>query len=108
MDNVETGAMTLCAASVLSAHAYVNTIEDPACSACSRSVGAHLGLTPRNINHARLIAAGSETVLRFLSYLSGLDPACFESGWGYDPGEGTIYTKNRRHQSIFEMLDFPI
>ncbi|PPD23763.1 MAG: hypothetical protein CTY30_02285 [Methylocystis sp.] len=32
---------------VLSALAYVNTIEDPARFSQSRSVGAHLGLTPR-------------------------------------------------------------
>ena len=42
---------------VLSALAYVSTVEDPGRFGRSRSVGAHLGLTPDNINLAKSIAA---------------------------------------------------
>jgi transposase len=57
---------------VLSALAYVSTVEDPARFSRSRSVGAHLGLTPRHINRARSIAVAGyrcgETLARTLLY----------------------------------------
>ena len=43
---------------VLSALAYVSTVEDPARFARSRSVGAHLGLTPRQYQSGELDRSG--------------------------------------------------
>jgi transposase len=43
---------------VLSALAYVSTIEDRARFACSRSVGAHLGLTPRQYQSGEVDRSG--------------------------------------------------
>ena len=43
---------------VLSALAYVSTVEDPARFSRSRSVGAHLGLTPRQYQSGEVDRSG--------------------------------------------------
>ena len=44
---------------VVTVLAYVSTVEDPARFARSRSVGAHIGLTPRQYQSGKSIAAGA-------------------------------------------------
>ncbi len=58
---------------VLSALAYVSTVEDPARFARSRSVGAHLGLTPRQYQSGEMDRSGrisrcGESLARTLLY----------------------------------------
>jgi transposase len=58
---------------VLSALAYVSTIEDPSRFRRSRSVGAHLGLTPRQYQSGEMDRAGriskcGDTLTRTLMY----------------------------------------
>jgi transposase len=58
---------------VLSALAYVSTVEDPARFAQSRSVGAHLGLTPRQYQSGEVDRSGrisrcGDTLARTLLY----------------------------------------
>ena len=56
---------------VLSALAYVSTVEDPARFGRSRSVGAHLGLTPRQYQSGevdRRISRCGDTLARTLLY----------------------------------------
>jgi transposase len=58
---------------VLSALAYVSTVEDPARFGRSRSVGAHLGLTPRQyqsgeVNRSGRISRCGDTLARTLLY----------------------------------------
>jgi transposase len=54
---------------VLSALAYVSTVEDPPRFPRSRSVGAHLGLTPRQYQSVEVEAAGcGDTLTRTLMY----------------------------------------
>ncbi len=58
---------------VLSVLAYVSTVEDPARFARSRSVGAHLGLTPRQYQSGELDRSGriskcGDTLARTLLY----------------------------------------
>jgi transposase len=58
---------------VLSVLAYVSTIEDPARFARSRSVGAHMGLTPRQYQSGELDRSGriskcGDTLVRTLLY----------------------------------------
>ncbi len=58
---------------VLSALAYVTTVEDPARFPQSRSVGAHLGLTPRqyqsgDVDRSGRISKCGDTLARTLLY----------------------------------------
>jgi len=58
---------------VVSVLAYVSTIEDPARFARSRSVGGHMGLTPRQyqsdeIDHSGRISRCGDTLARTLMY----------------------------------------
>jgi transposase len=58
---------------VLSALAFVSTVEDPARFGRSRSVGAHLGLTPRQyqageVDRSGRISRCGDTLARTLSY----------------------------------------
>jgi transposase len=58
---------------VLSALAYVSTVEDPSRFARSRSVGAHLGLTPRQYQSGEVDRSGriskcGDTLTRTLMY----------------------------------------
>ena len=58
---------------VLSVLAYVSTVEDPARFSRSRSVGAHLGLTPRQYQSGEMDRAGriskcGDTLARTLMY----------------------------------------
>jgi transposase len=58
---------------VLSALAYVSTVEDPARFSQSRSVGAHLGLTPRqyqsgDVDRSGRISKCGDTLARTLLY----------------------------------------
>jgi transposase len=58
---------------MLSALAYVSTVEDPARFARSRSVGAHLGLTPRQyqsgeVDRSGRISRRGDTLARTLMY----------------------------------------
>ena len=58
---------------VLSALAYVSTVEDPARFVQSRSVGAHLGLTPRQyqsgeVDRSSRISRCGDTLTRTLLY----------------------------------------
>lgn len=58
---------------VLSALAYVSTVEDPARFVRSRSVGAHLGLTPRQYQSGEVDRSGrisrcGDTLTRTLMY----------------------------------------
>jgi transposase len=58
---------------VLSALAYVSTVEDPARFVQSRSVGAHLGLTPRQYQSGEVDRSGrisrcGDTLARTLLY----------------------------------------
>jgi transposase len=43
---------------VVSVLAYVSTVEDPVCFARSRSVGAHMGLTPRQYQSGEVDRSG--------------------------------------------------
>jgi len=49
---------------VLSVLAYVSTIEDPARFARSRSVGAHMGLTPRQYQSGEVDRSGKDIQVR--------------------------------------------
>jgi transposase len=58
---------------VLSALAYVSTVEDPGRFSRSRSVGAHLGLTPRQYQSGEVDRSGrisrcGDTLARTLLY----------------------------------------
>ena len=58
---------------VLSALAYVSTVEDPARFVRSRSVGAHLGLTPRRhqsgeVDRSGRISRCGDSLARILLY----------------------------------------
>lgn len=58
---------------LLSALAYVSTVEDPSRFARSRSVGAHLGLTPRQYQSGEIDRSGrisrcGDTLTRTLMY----------------------------------------
>ena len=58
---------------LLSALAYVSTVEDPSRFARSRSVGAHLGLTPRQYQSGEVDRSGrisrcGDTLTRTLMY----------------------------------------
>jgi transposase len=62
---------------VLSVLAFVSTVEDPARFAHSRSVGAHLGLTPRQYQSGEMDRAGriskcGDTLARTLMYEAAL------------------------------------
>src|SRR3984893_2753217 len=79
---------------VLSALAYVSTVENPARFVRSRSVGAHLGLTPRQyqsgeVDRSGRISKGGDTLARTLLYesavviLTRLKKASSLKDWGH-------------------------
>ena len=79
---------------VLSALAYVSTVEDPGRFSRSRSVGAHLGLTPRQYQSGKVDRSGrisrcGDTLARTLLYeaavviLTRLKKASSLKDWGH-------------------------
>ena len=79
---------------VLSALAYVSTVEDPGRFSRSRSVGAHLGLTPRQYQSGEVDRSGriskcGDTLARTLLYeaavviLTRLKKASSLKDWGH-------------------------
>ena len=70
---VELGALMMPGIGVVSVLAYVSTVEDPERFTRSRSVGAHMGLTPRQYQSGEIDRSGrisrcGDTLARTLMY----------------------------------------
>jgi hypothetical protein len=99
---------------VLSALAYVSTVEDPGRFSRSRSAGAHLGLTPRQYQSGEVDRSGriskcGDTLARTLLYeaavviLTRLKKASSLKDWGHAPGDRAMAKRGWRWPESFPL-----